>query len=184
MNDWFYIWDTRTRFGWAAMAGTAFGARRLDFGFKTRGACLKKARLFTLETPAHKLHAQNTIAHPGPQKGPAWLFASVVAVTRRLAGENVSLSGIPMDWDGFTDFQKRVWCAALTIPYAQTRTYGWIAEHAGQPGAARAAGSALGANPLPLIVPCHRIIKSNGALGGFGMGADIKKLLLDNENAL
>lgn len=77
-----------------------------------------------------------------------------------------------------TEFQKRVWRAAMRIPYGKTISYGRLAARIGMPGAARAVGSALAANPVPLIVPCHRIIRSDGAPGGFGPGITLKKQLI------
>ena len=76
-----------------------------------------------------------------------------------------------------TDFQKRVWQALAEIPYGETRTYKQIAAAAGSPGAARAVGQACGANPLPLLIPCHRVVASGGH-GGFGGGEPLKKYLL------
>ena len=76
-----------------------------------------------------------------------------------------------------TDFQQRVWRALTEIPYGQTRTYKEMAVAAGSPGAVRAVGQACGANPLPLLIPCHRVVASGG-LGGFGGGEPLKKYLL------
>jgi len=79
-----------------------------------------------------------------------------------------------------SDFQKKVWKAMQEIPYGETRTYKWIAEKIGKPGAYRAVGNACGANPIPLIIPCHRVVASNG-IGGFSCGLSIKRALLDIE---
>ncbi|NLY88291.1 MAG: methylated-DNA--[protein]-cysteine S-methyltransferase [Firmicutes bacterium] len=76
-----------------------------------------------------------------------------------------------------TDFQQRVWRALTEIPYGETRTYKEIAAATGSPGAARAVGQACGANPLPLLIPCHRVV-ATGGLGGFGGGEQLKKYLL------
>lgn len=81
-----------------------------------------------------------------------------------------------------TDFQKAVWKELKKIPRGQTRTYGEIAKAMGRPNAARAVGSACGANPVPLFVPCHRVVAQNG-LGGFGAGLPWKILLLKNESS-
>ncbi len=78
-------------------------------------------------------------------------------------------------------FEKKVWNTAQKIPYGQTLSYGELASKSGYPGAGRAAGSALGKNPLIFIMPCHRIIKSDGSLGGFSAGPGLKKRLLDLE---
>lgn len=80
-----------------------------------------------------------------------------------------------------TDFQRRVWAALLTIPYGQTRSYGQLASQIGSPTASRAVGLANGRNPISIIVPCHRVIGSNGSLTGYGGGIDRKRALLDLE---
>ncbi|MBM4350779.1 MAG: methylated-DNA--[protein]-cysteine S-methyltransferase [Deltaproteobacteria bacterium] len=82
-----------------------------------------------------------------------------------------------------TPFQKKVWSALAKIPYGQTRSYQDIARTIGHPKAFRAVGNANGNNPIPLIIPCHRVIESNGGLGGFGHGLKVKKQLLDFEKA-
>ena len=81
-----------------------------------------------------------------------------------------------------TGFQIRVYAALLEIPYGEVRSYGEIAESIGEPNAARAVGAAAGANPLPLVVPCHRVVASGGKLGGFGGGLALKKRLLALEH--
>jgi methylated-DNA-[protein]-cysteine S-methyltransferase len=87
---------------------------------------------------------------------------------------------LPLDLAG-TDFEKRVWHELLTIPYGETRTYAQIAAALGSPKAVRAVGAANGANPIPIVVPCHRVIGSNGKLVGYGGGLDLKRRLLDLE---
>jgi methylated-DNA-[protein]-cysteine S-methyltransferase len=93
------------------------------------------------------------------------------------------LPEIPVDTEGGTAFERRVWAAISAIPFGQTRSYKQVAQEAGSPGAARAAGGACGRNPVPIIVPCHRVIASGGKLGGFSGGLDIKTVLLDLEKA-
>jgi len=88
------------------------------------------------------------------------------------------------DVEGYTDFQKSVLKAAARIPYGEVRSYGWLAQQAGSPKAARAAGQVMAANPVPIIIPCHRVIASSGKLCGFAGGLralDLKKRLLDLE---
>jgi len=87
-----------------------------------------------------------------------------------------------MDLKG-TSFQKKVWTALSKIPYGQTRSYKEIGRAIGHPKAFRAVGNANGQNSIPLIIPCHRVIESNGGLGGFGHGVNVKKQLLDFERA-
>ena len=80
-----------------------------------------------------------------------------------------------------TEFDHKVWLALRKIPYGETRTYKWLAEKIGKPGAGRAVGQSLSRNPLPIILPCHRIIESDGSIGGYSAGIDIKRRLLDIE---
>jgi len=80
-----------------------------------------------------------------------------------------------------TPFQKRVWDVLTRIPFGETRTYGWVARCAGAPGGARAVGQANARNPLPLLVPCHRVVAADGTLGGFTPGLQVKRFLLDLE---
>ena len=88
-----------------------------------------------------------------------------------------------LDLSRGTVFQRKVWETARLIPYGETRSYGWVAERAGRPRAARAVGQAMGRNPLAIIVPCHRVVASGGKLGGFGGGLELKKRLLRLENS-
>lgn len=81
-----------------------------------------------------------------------------------------------------TEFQRRVWRALRTIPYGETTSYGAIANRIGAPEAVRAVGAANGANPIAIIIPCHRVIGANGSLTGFGGGLERKRFLLDLES--
>jgi len=87
---------------------------------------------------------------------------------------------LPLDIRG-TPFQKHVWEALLAIPFGETRSYGQLAKQLGNPRATRAVGAANGRNPIPIIVPCHRVIGSSGRLTGFGGGLETKALLLGIE---
>jgi methylated-DNA-[protein]-cysteine S-methyltransferase len=80
-----------------------------------------------------------------------------------------------------TEFDKKVWLALKDIPYGETRTYKWLAEKIGKPTAFRAVGQALSRNPIPILLPCHRIIESDGSIGGYSSGIDIKRRLLEIE---
>ena len=86
-----------------------------------------------------------------------------------------------LDLAGTTPFQREVWKITRLIPYGETRSYKWVAEQLGKPGAARGVGQALGRNPLPIIIPCHRVIRSDRGLGGFAGGLDMKRRLLEIE---
>jgi AraC family transcriptional regulator, regulatory protein of adaptative response / methylated-DNA-[protein]-cysteine methyltransferase len=106
---------------------------------------------------------------------------------RFLQGINAHLQGqevkLPLDIRG-TDFQLRVWKALQQIPLGSTRSYSEVAEMIGEPSAVRAVANACGSNPVPLIIPCHRVIRKDGSLGGYGLGLPRKKALLAKERAL
>jgi methylated-DNA-[protein]-cysteine S-methyltransferase len=88
-----------------------------------------------------------------------------------------------LDLSLVTPFQRQVFKATALIPYSETRSYQWVAQAMDRPEAARAVGQALARNPLPVIIPCHRVVRSDGGLGGFTGGLETKKLLLDLELA-
>jgi len=83
-----------------------------------------------------------------------------------------------LDLSGATPFQREVWEITRLIPYGETRSYTWVAEQIKRQGAVRAVGQALARNPLPVIVPCHRVLNIDGKLGGFGGGVEMKRQLL------
>jgi methylated-DNA-[protein]-cysteine S-methyltransferase len=87
----------------------------------------------------------------------------------------------PMLFLSGTDFEKKVWLSLREVPYGETRTYKWLAERIGNPQAVRAVGHAIGSNPIPIVLPCHRIIGSDGSLVGYTGGIDVKRRLLDLE---
>ena len=99
---------------------------------------------------------------------------------RYFSGAGAEVNGLPLDMRG-APFEQRVWKTLLDIPPGETSTYGAIAKHLGSAGASRAVGLANGANPVAIIVPCHRVIGSNGTLTGYGGGLDRKQWLLDHE---
>ncbi len=128
---------------------------------------------------------------PGGQPAARWRdarAASCEAIRRlaadlagRLAGERREFSPDGLDWSVCGEFQRRVLRAALTIPWGQTHAYGDLARRAGAPNAVRAVGRALATNPFPLLVPCHRVIRSDGAPGDYQGGGEMKCLLLEHE---
>ncbi|HEX3452355.1 MAG TPA: methylated-DNA--[protein]-cysteine S-methyltransferase [Solirubrobacteraceae bacterium] len=91
---------------------------------------------------------------------------------------------LALDWTLVGPFGRRVLCATAEIPYGGVLSYSEVAAEAGSPRGSRAAGNALGANPMPIVVPCHRVLRSGGALGGYGGGLDRKRFLLELEGAL
>ena len=101
-------------------------------------------------------------------------------LTQFAAGKSVRFA-VPLDLTAGTPFQQAVWRALLKIPRGETRSYAWVAKQVGRPRATRAVGAACGSNPVPLIVPCHRVVASDGSLGGFSGGLPVKKKLLKLE---
>jgi methylated-DNA-[protein]-cysteine S-methyltransferase len=91
---------------------------------------------------------------------------------------------LPLDWQLSKDFRRRVLRAIARIPYGETRSYTEMARNAGNERAVRAAGTACGSNPIPLVVPCHRVLRTGGALGGYGGGLPMKEELLRLEGVL
>jgi len=107
-------------------------------------------------------------------------------MTALLRGERVSLDDVALDMEGVQPFHRRVFELARTIPAGRTSTYGELATRLGDPGSARAVGEALGRNPFPIVVPCHRVLAATGKLGGFSAhgGATTKRRMLIIEGAL
>lgn len=95
------------------------------------------------------------------------------AITRRLGGDRGA--AIRLDLRGRTPFEVAVWEKALEIPFGEVRPYGWIAAEIGKPGATRAVGTALGHNPVPLVVPCHRVVRTDGTIGNYSLGGPHNK---------
>jgi methylated-DNA-[protein]-cysteine S-methyltransferase len=109
------------------------------------------------------------------------LFAGLMERFRGyLSGDRITFPD-ELDLSGATPFQRKVWEKTRLIPYGETRSYAWVAEQANKPRAARAVGQALARNPLPIIIPCHRVITTNGKLGGFSSGVETKRRLLHLE---
>ena len=102
------------------------------------------------------------------------------AIGKRLAGDR--RVRLPLDLRGHSDFEQAVWLKALEIPRGEVRPYGWIAAEIGRPKAVRAVGTALGHNPVPLIVPCHRVVRTDGSIGQYSLGGpDNKRTILAAE---
>lgn len=97
---------------------------------------------------------------------------------------NLTEFDLPLDWSLSDGFRKKVQRAIHRIPYGQTRSYTEVARSAGNEWAVRAAGTACGSNPIPIVVPCHRVLRSGGALGGYGGGLPMKEALLRLEGVL
>ena len=138
----------------------------------------------TMKTPVGEITIEEkdgsiTRIYPGVTE--AWGNASVLIKAKQQLEEYFSgkrkTFDLPLAPTG-TEFQQKVWQALLDIPYGKTATYGELAEAVGNPKAARAVGMALNKNPIPIIIPCHRIVGKNGTLTGFAWGIEAKKYLI------
>lgn len=121
---------------------------------------------------------------PVEAPGSPLLAEAIRQVEAYFAGERRDFD-LPLDWSLISGFNRKVLRElAATVPYGTVVGYGDLAGRAGQPGAAQAVGMAMGANPLPVVVPCHRVVESDGGIGGFGGGLETKRRLLALEGVL
>jgi methylated-DNA-[protein]-cysteine S-methyltransferase len=162
----------QTALGWVGIAWSGQGLVALTLPQPSEAAALSRL-------PGGSVSA-------GPAAGAA-MGLDVAALTgklRRYFDGAVVIFDEPLDRTIGTDFQRKVWAITQAIPRGQTRTYGEIAREAGSPGAARAVGQAMACNPWPVVVPCHRVVGSDGSLTGFGGGVAMKRQMLAMEGAL
>ena len=157
-----------TPLGWMGVLASRKGLRRTTLPQASPDECLA-----LLGREADK-------AAPSPER-----FEGVKSrLTLYFRGEPVSFDDEPVDLDDASPFLRDAWSACRSIPKGATRSYKWLATRAGRPRATRAAGQSMARNRLPIIVPCHRVIASDGGLGGFGKGSsqlDLKRRLLELE---
>ncbi len=154
--------------GWISLAASAQGLRMLGLPKRTEQAALRYLQ---------QVYRDAVLA---PED--SFLDGVIAQVRDYLAGEKQEIL-VTLDLRGHTPFELAVWAAVARIPYGQTRTYAWVADRVGEGrGAAQAAGAAVGNNPVPLIVPCHRVIGSDGSLHGFAGGLEMKARLLALES--
>lgn len=142
--------------------------------------------LARLDFPNRRDHLSIERASSLPAPFRAWAEATEaalqVALARQVSDETPALP--PLDLAGATPFRRRVWAELRRIPRGATRSYGEVADELGKRRAARAVGGACGANPVPVLIPCHRVLAANGRLGGFSGGLDWKRRLLAIEGVL
>ncbi|MGQ9674775.1 MAG: methylated-DNA--[protein]-cysteine S-methyltransferase [Chloroflexota bacterium] len=156
-----------TAFGWVGLVASERGLVALEFPLPTRDEVTERL----LEVFSDNLEVDDN-AFPELSE----------SLTRYFAGEQVEFNAAVDERLG-TPFQRKAWDSVRSIPYGQTMSYGEVARRMGRPGAARAVGSAMRANPVPIVIPCHRVIGSSGTLTGFGGGLDLKRRLLRLEGA-
>jgi len=138
-----------------------------------------------LEFPSGKYLRRMVVAKSGSLPPPVcrWHRLAVLALRCALAGK-VVVDLPPLDLSAGTLFQTRVWGALRNIPPGTTMTYAQIAAAVSKPKAVRAVGGACGANPIPILIPCHRVLRTNGQLGGFTAGLKWKRILLEREGVV
>lgn len=150
-----------------------------------RGERIIGAQLPEPDEDTARLRLARRFPQAGETAPPAFIEAAITDVVALLAGDARDLSHLPLDLEAASDFERRVYDVAIGIPPGETMTYGAVATRLGEPGAARAVGVALGRNPVPIIVPCHRVLAAGGRTGGFSAdgGVDTKLRLLTIEKA-
>ena len=170
----------KTKWGWMGIAATPRGVARIVLPKTSRRSVeqelVESARIANgqVSTTSRAVPERNARAVATHARKQLVLF---------LTGEGQGLD-FPLDLSGGSRFQRRVWLAARQIPYGRARSYQWVAKRVGGKHYARAVGLALGANPVPLVVPCHRVVAHDGSLGGFSGGLRTKRRLLELEGTL
>lgn len=139
-----------------------------------------EAGLAQLDFPSSRSAKQSTPDSVSSAQIGKWHKQTSAALEQALANKSIAALP-PLDLEGGTEFQRKVWGVLRKITNGRTITYSELAVRVGKPKAARAVGSACGANPIPVLIPCHRVLASNGKLGGFSGGLDWKERLLTLE---
>ena len=164
MNQELYYAVFQTAAGWVGLLGSPAGLRRATLPQHSEAEVIKSLR------------SESSEAVLSPR-----LYQSLIErLQMYYEGRPVDFPD-KLDLSGGTNFQRSVWQATRLIPYGETRSYAWIAGQIGRPKASRAVGQALHRNPLPVIIPCHRVVAGDGTLGGFGGGVEMKSYLLTLE---
>jgi len=138
---------------------------------------LREVRLGSDPVPSRREAASRGVRYV---RRPAWTATAQRAIERFVRGSAIP-STLPLDLSSGTEFQRRVWDATRRVPWGEMVSYTDIARGAGTPRAVRAVGNALGSNPVPIVVPCHRVIHGGGTIGGFTSGLPWKRYLLSLE---
>jgi methylated-DNA-[protein]-cysteine S-methyltransferase len=163
MNDLYHV-TFQTKAGWMGLMGSSNGLSRVTFPFPSQEKAVLDLGRQVEQSVFSRDHFKDLIEN----------FEAY------FKGYPVDFTG-DLDLSRATPFETQVWKTTQSIPYGETRSYRWVAVQIGKPLAPRAVGQALGRNCLPVIIPCHRVLTSDGKLGGFGGGLDMKRFLLDLE---
>ena len=175
------MWSLEMRklsWGWMALVGDHQSVRRLLLPHASRPQLQR-----VLQAEAIQLTEDEQV--------PAYFAPIWRELEEYFQGKRKFFSPVPLWLEPFTHFTRQVLLTLPEIPYGEVRSYAWLARRVGRPSAARAVGNVLGRNPLPLLLPCHRIIRSNQRLGGFGgklgdqlgTGSELKRRLLELEGS-
>ncbi len=156
-----------TEMGWAGVALSETGIRYGTLFLHTGAAAAGELRAFGAVPGEHPLASD-----------------AIQLLIDYAEGRPAPIEDFPVDIPGGSALQRKTWLALREIPRGQTRSYGWLARHVGEGHAPRAIGAAVGSNPIPLWLPCHRVVASDGSLHGFGGGLAMKSALLELEGAL
>jgi methylated-DNA-[protein]-cysteine S-methyltransferase len=166
MTEQLHFHISETDLGWVAVVTSDAGLRSITLPRKTREEALEEAAANGGDEPVDDAQAEVLDG----------------AMRALVAGRPLD-AALPIDWAGITPFRKQVLEECASIPVGETRSYAWLAEQAGRPRAARAAGRVMATNPWPLLIPCHRVVGSDGSLHGYGGGLAMKEALLRAEGA-
>ena len=160
----FYLCSTDL--GWVGLAVSTRGLRATTLPRSSRDEALREVMAMGAAEPASDADI-------------GWLPSLVQALARGQRADGDAA----IDWAGLSPFRRAVLEETMRIPAGETRSYGWLARQVGHPGAARAVGRVMATNPMPLVVPCHRVLAADGSLGGYGGGLPMKEALLKAEGA-
>lgn len=169
-NESYYYSINETSMGWIGIAGNENGLRKIILPEKNKETVLRGLNIF--------FHPETKLI-PSDKD----FFSIINRIKEYFNGKSVMFKKDIINLEGYSVFQKKILLKTREIPYGETRTYRWLAENSGYPKAYRAAGGVMRINPLPLIIPCHRVIGSFGKLTGFSAtgGLKLKKSMLELE---
>ena len=159
-----------TALGFVGIAWSRIGLTRLCLFQRDRAAVERRL----------ERHPPVIAGGPYESEQPGWVAGLIRDVKAYAEGEEIDFSAVPVDLSGIDDFNLAIYDAARKLRFGETTTYGELAKRAGRPGLPRETGQALGANPVPLVIPCHRILAAGGKIGGFSApgGSTTKEKML------
>ncbi|WP_437185432.1 methylated-DNA--[protein]-cysteine S-methyltransferase [Planctomicrobium sp. SH668] len=169
-----------TALGWMAILGESRGVVRLGFGFSSEQESISHAQKWE----ESQVLVQQSDTRINTEVTEKWMRKAESLLVAYAAGEPVDLSEIPVVLEGHTAFSKKVCERLRKVPYGEVIAYGELAEQAGSRGAARAVGTVMSKNRIPILIPCHRTLAAGGKIGGYSAadGVSTKKRLLRLEN--